>query len=62
MTLDMRIRVLDVAKQLTTTKDSVRLTIDASVAFRVTNPVLSYYVIGITLAYFLGSNLNRALH
>ena len=44
----MRIRVLDVMKQLTMTKDNVRLTIDASVAFRVTNPVLSFYVIGTT--------------
>ena len=44
----MRICVLDVMKQLTMTKDNVRLTIDASVAFRVTNPVLSFYVIGTT--------------
>ncbi len=43
----MKIRVLDVAKQITMTKDNVRLTIDSSVAFRITNPVLSYYVLGI---------------
>jgi regulator of protease activity HflC (stomatin/prohibitin superfamily) len=42
----MKIKVLDVAKQLTMTKDNVRLSIDASVAYRITNPVLSYYVIG----------------
>lgn len=29
------------------TKDNVKLTIDASVAYRVTNPVLAYYVLGI---------------
>lgn len=28
------------------TKDNVKLTIDASVAYRVTNPVLAYYVLG----------------
>ncbi len=51
----MKIKVLDVQKQLTMTKDNVRLTIDASVAFRITNPVLSYYVIG-NVYFILGTN------
>lgn len=34
------------------TKDNVKLTIDASVAYRVTNPVIAFYVLGIKL-YFM---------
>jgi len=42
----MKISILSVSKQITMTKDNVRLTIDSSVAFRVTNPIISYYVLG----------------
>ena len=61
-TLDMRINVLNLGKNVTMTKDNVKLTIDASVAYRVTNPVVAFYVLGTFLNNFKGSNLNRALH
>lgn len=35
------------------TKDNVKITIDSNIAYRVTNPILAFYV--------LGSNQNRAL-
>lgn len=50
----MKINILNLGKNVTMTKDNVKLTIDASVAYRVTNPVIAFYV--------LGNNLNRALH
>ena len=37
----------------TITKDNVNVTIDASLSFRITNPIISQYV--------LGRNLDRAL-
>lgn len=35
------------------TKDNVKLDIDASVSYRITNPIIAHYVLGI--------NLNRAI-
>lgn len=49
----MRISVINVGRHVTMTKDNVKLTIDSSVAFRVTNPILAHYV--------LGNNMNRAI-
>ena len=49
----MRIDIIRVGRNMTMTKDNVKITIDSSVAFRVTNPIIAHYV--------LGSNLNRAL-
>lgn len=43
----MKINVLNLGKNITMTKDNVKLTIDASVAYRVTNPVIAFYVLGI---------------
>jgi len=37
----------------TMTKDNVKLDVDASVSYRVINPVIAHYVLGL--------NLNRAL-
>jgi len=45
-TLDMKINILNLGKNVTMTKDNVKLTIDASVAYRVTNPVIAFYVLG----------------
>jgi len=28
------------------TKDNVKLTIDSSIAFRITNPIIAHYVLG----------------
>ena len=42
----MKINVLNLGKNVTMTKDNVKLTIDASVAYRVTNPVIAFYVLG----------------
>jgi regulator of protease activity HflC (stomatin/prohibitin superfamily) len=44
---------MNVGRHPTQTKDNVKLDVDASVSFRVINPIISHYV--------LGSNLNRAL-
>lgn len=51
--MDLRLRVMNVGRHQTITKDNVKADIDASVSFRITNPIVSHYV--------LGSNLNRAL-
>ena len=51
--VDLRMRVINVGRHVTMTKDSVKLDIDASVAFRVINPIIAHYVLGI--------NMNRAL-
>lgn len=45
--------MLNVGRHSTQTKDNVKLDVDASVSFRVINPIISHYV--------LGANLNRAL-
>jgi regulator of protease activity HflC (stomatin/prohibitin superfamily) len=41
--------VLNVGRNITMTKDNVKLTIDSSIAFRITNPIVSHYVLGIKL-------------
>ena len=33
------------------TKDNVKVTIDSSIAIRITNPIISYYILGIVLLY-----------
>jgi hypothetical protein len=45
--VDMKIKVLNVGRNVTMTKDNVKLTIDSSIAFRITNPIISHYVLGI---------------
>ena len=52
-TVDLRLRVMSVGRHQTMTKDNVKADLDASVSFRITNPVVSQYK--------LGRNLNRAL-
>lgn len=44
---------MNVGRHPTQTKDNVKLDIDASVSYRVVNPIIAHYVLGI--------NLNRAL-
>lgn len=44
---------MNVGRHTTQTKDNVKLDIDASVSYRVVNPIISHYVLGL--------NLNRAL-
>jgi erythrocyte band 7 integral membrane protein len=51
--VELRIIGLPVGRHPTITKDQVNVTVDASVSYRVTNPIISYYK--------LGRNLNRAL-
>lgn len=51
--VDLKINVLNLGFHATMTKDNVKVTIDASVAFRITNPIISHYVLGV--------NTNRAL-
>ena len=51
--VELRIVGLPCGKHPTITKDQVKVDVDASLSYRVTNPVISYYV--------LGRNLNRAL-
>lgn len=36
------------------TKDNIKISVTASLAYRVVNPVLVYYVLGGRLAYALG--------
>lgn len=50
--MDMKIKVQPLGKNVTMTKDNVKLTIDASVAYRVTNPVIAYYVLGTIFSIF----------
>ena len=45
--------MLNVGKHQALTKDNVKITIEASVSFRVVNPIISHYV--------LGNNLIRSL-
>lgn len=51
--VDLRLKVMNVGRHPTQTKDNVKLDIDASVSYRVVNPIISHYVLGL--------NLNRAL-
>lgn len=51
--VDMRIRILSPGVNQCITKDNVKLTVSSSIAYRVTNPILAYYL--------LGNQLNHAL-
>jgi erythrocyte band 7 integral membrane protein len=51
--VELRIIGLPVGKHPTITKDQVKVDVDASLSYRVTNPVVAHYV--------LGANLKRAL-
>lgn len=51
--VDLRLKAMQAGRYPTITKDQVKVDIDASLSFRVVNPIISYYV--------LGMNLNRAL-
>lgn len=51
--VDLRLKVMNCGRHQALTKDNVKITIEASVSFRVINPIISHYVLGI--------NLNRAL-
>lgn len=51
--VDMKIRILPVGLNQCISKDNVKVSITSSVAYRVINPVMVYYV--------LGSALNRGL-
>lgn len=42
----MKIRIIDTGRNITITRDNIRLTIVTSVAFRVVNPVVVYYILG----------------
>ena len=45
--VNMKISVMNIGRHVTMTKDSVKLTVDSSIAFRITNPILAYYILGI---------------
>lgn len=47
--MDMKINILNLGQHATITKDGVKLTIDASIAYRITNPIISFYILGIFL-------------
>jgi regulator of protease activity HflC (stomatin/prohibitin superfamily) len=49
----MRIKVMGTGTNVAITKDNVKINIETSVAFRVTNPIIVYYQIG--------QGLNRAV-
>lgn len=51
--VDLRLRGLGAGRHPTITKDQVKVDIEASLTYRIVNPIISYYV--------LGMNLNRAL-
>ena len=44
-TVDLRIKLLPTGQHPTITKDNVNVSVKASIAYRITNPILSYYVI-----------------
>ena len=58
--VDMKINILNVGRHVTMTKDQVKLTIDSSIAYRITNPIISHYVLG-KCSIKKGNNTNRAL-
>ncbi len=51
--MDLRLKAMSAGRHPTITKDQVKVDIDASLSFRVDNPIISYYILGV--------NLNRAL-
>jgi regulator of protease activity HflC (stomatin/prohibitin superfamily) len=51
--VNMKIQLINPGINQSITKDNVKLTISSSVAYRVINPILAYYI--------LGNQLNHAL-
>lgn len=51
--VDLRLKGMSAGRHPTITKDQVNVNIDASLSYRVINPMISFYVLGV--------NLNRAL-
>ena len=51
--VDLRIKTLRAGRHVVITKDNVNLTIEASIAYRVVNPIISHYI--------LGNQINHAL-
>ena len=49
----MRTRIVSIGRHSTITKDNVKLTIEASIGFRITNPIIAHYI--------LGNRMNTAL-
>ena len=42
----MKINILDVGRHVIMTKDQVKITIESSIAYRITNPIIAHYVLG----------------
>ena len=51
--VDLRLKVMSAGRHPAQTKDNVKVDIDASISYRITNPIIAHYI--------LGFNLNRAL-
>jgi len=51
--VDLRLKVYNCGRHQALTKDNVKITIEGGVSYRVINPIISHYVLGI--------NLTRAL-
>lgn len=51
--VDLKIKIVSAGSGDYITKDNVKITVRSSIAYRITNPVTSHYV--------LGNNINRAL-
>lgn len=51
--VDLRLKGMSAGRHPTITKDQVKVDIDASLSYRVVNPIISFYILGV--------NLNRAL-
>jgi regulator of protease activity HflC (stomatin/prohibitin superfamily) len=42
----MRIRIMGTGRNVAITKDNVKVTVETSVAFRITNPIIIFYRMG----------------
>lgn len=51
--VDLRLRIMNVGRHLTQSKDNVQLNVDASVSYRVINPIVAHYVLGARMAMAL---------
>jgi regulator of protease activity HflC (stomatin/prohibitin superfamily) len=51
--VDLKLKVMSAGRHPAQTKDNVKVDIDASISYRITNPIIAHYI--------LGFNLNRAL-
>ena len=51
--VDLKLKVMNAGRHPAQTKDNVKVDIDASISYRITNPIIAHYI--------LGFNLNRAL-